>query len=39
MLWIDPVAGVGLVALTDRAFGDWAREGWPALADAVLAAI
>jgi hypothetical protein len=39
MLWIDPMAGVGLVVLTDRAFGDWAREGWPALADAVLAAI
>jgi CubicO group peptidase (beta-lactamase class C family) len=38
MFWIDPFAGVGLVALTDRAFGDWAREEWPKLSDAVVAA-
>lgn len=38
MLWIDPAAGLGLVALTDRAFGPWAAEAWPALSDAVLAA-
>lgn len=38
MMWIDPQARLGLVALTDRGFGDWAREAWPALADAVLAA-
>ena len=37
MLWIDPVARVGLVALTDRNFGPWAAEAWPALSDAVLA--
>lgn len=38
MFWIDPVAGVGLVALTDLAFGPWAAAAWPALADSVLAA-
>ncbi len=37
MLWIDPVARIGLVALADRPFGDWARTAWPALSDAVLA--
>jgi CubicO group peptidase (beta-lactamase class C family) len=36
MLWVDPVAQRGLVALTDRDFGPWAAEAWPALADAVL---
>jgi CubicO group peptidase (beta-lactamase class C family) len=37
-LWVDPVAGVALVCLTDHDFGPWAVEAWPALADAVLAA-
>lgn len=36
-LWIDPVAAVALVVLTDRPFGAWAAETWPPLADAVLA--
>jgi CubicO group peptidase (beta-lactamase class C family) len=36
MLWVDPVARLGLVALTDRDFGDWAKAAWPALSDAVL---
>ena len=36
-LWVDPVAGIALGALTDRAFGDWAIDAWPRLADAVLA--
>ncbi|MGA6221056.1 serine hydrolase domain-containing protein [Streptomyces umbrinus] len=36
-LWIDPVAGAACVALTDRAFGPWAVEVWPAFTDAVLA--
>ena len=35
-LWVDPDAQLALVALTDRDFGDWARTGWPPLADAVL---
>ena len=39
MLWIDPAAGIGLVALSDRDFGPWAAAAWPALADAVLAAL
>ena len=39
MMWIDPQAGVGLVALADREFGDWAKAAWPALADRVLAAL
>jgi CubicO group peptidase (beta-lactamase class C family) len=36
MLWVDPVARVALVGLTDRAHGPWANAAWPALADAVL---
>jgi CubicO group peptidase (beta-lactamase class C family) len=36
-LWVDPEADVALACLTDRAFGDWAAEAWPRLADAVLA--
>jgi CubicO group peptidase (beta-lactamase class C family) len=36
-LWVDPVAQVACGALTDRAFGPWARAAWPALADAVVA--
>jgi CubicO group peptidase (beta-lactamase class C family) len=37
MLWIDPRANLALVALADTDFGDWARDAWPALSDAVLA--
>jgi len=36
-LWVDPGAGIALACLTDRAFGDWAKDAWPALSDAVLA--
>ena len=35
-LWVDPVADVALVVLTDRNFGDWAYPLWPALSDEVL---
>ena len=35
-LWVDPVADVALAVLTDREFGPWALEAWPALSDAVL---
>jgi CubicO group peptidase (beta-lactamase class C family) len=35
-LWVDPQAGVACVCLTDLAFGDWAKQAWPALTDAVL---
>lgn len=34
-LWADPEAGVALGCLTDREFGPWALEAWPAFADAV----
>jgi CubicO group peptidase (beta-lactamase class C family) len=40
MMWVDPAAGCGLVALTDRAFDDWSVEAlraWPELSDAVVA--
>jgi CubicO group peptidase (beta-lactamase class C family) len=36
-LWVDPEAGLALVCLTDLAFGEWARQSWPELADAVIA--
>ncbi|WP_405017283.1 beta-lactamase family protein [Kitasatospora sp. NBC_00070] len=36
-LWVDPVADLACVALTDRDFGPWAAEVWPAFTDAVLA--
>jgi CubicO group peptidase (beta-lactamase class C family) len=35
-LWIDPDAELALACLTDLEFGDWAKEAWPRLADAVL---
>jgi CubicO group peptidase (beta-lactamase class C family) len=35
-VWIDPDAGLALACLTDREFGDWAKEAWPRLSDAVL---
>lgn len=37
LCWADPAAGVALVVLTDRTFGEWCMPLWPALADAVLA--
>jgi CubicO group peptidase (beta-lactamase class C family) len=36
-LWVDPVAGVACVALTDRDFDQWAADAWPVFSDAVLA--
>lgn len=38
-LWVDPRAGAGLVALTDKPFGEWAAQAWPPFSDAVLAAL
>jgi CubicO group peptidase (beta-lactamase class C family) len=35
-LWVDPQEGIACVALTDRPFGQWAIEAWPALGDRVL---
>jgi CubicO group peptidase (beta-lactamase class C family) len=37
-LWVDPVAQLTLVVLTDRDFGEWCLTAWPSLADAVLTA-
>ena len=36
-LWVDPDAGLALACLTDSEFGDWAKDAWPRLSDAVLA--
>ena len=36
-LWLDPDRDLALGCLTDRLFGDWARDAWPRLSDAVLA--
>jgi CubicO group peptidase (beta-lactamase class C family) len=38
-LWVDPDAGVACGVLTDRRFGDWAKEAWPGFSDAVLAEV
>jgi CubicO group peptidase (beta-lactamase class C family) len=38
-LWVDPVAELALVALTDREFGPWALRAWPRLSDELLAAV
>jgi CubicO group peptidase (beta-lactamase class C family) len=35
-IWADPVAGLALVVLTNRDFGDWVHPLWPALSDEVL---
>ncbi len=35
-IWADPGAGLALVVLTNRDFGDWAHPLWPALSDEVL---
>jgi CubicO group peptidase (beta-lactamase class C family) len=34
--WVDPDFGAALCCLTDRDFGDWAKDAWPRLSDAVL---
>jgi CubicO group peptidase (beta-lactamase class C family) len=38
-LWVDPEARVVCAALTTREFGDWAKQAWPRLADAVCAEV
>ena len=35
-LWVDPERELALACLTDLEFGDWAKEAWPRLSDAVL---
>jgi CubicO group peptidase (beta-lactamase class C family) len=36
-LWVDPAAGAACASLSDLQFGDWAKDAWPRLSDAVLA--
>jgi len=36
-LWVDPERRLALACLTDLEFGDWAKQAWTPLADAVLA--
>ncbi len=38
-LWVDPERELALVVLTDEEFGAWAKEAWPKISDAVLAAV
>jgi CubicO group peptidase (beta-lactamase class C family) len=35
-LWVDPAAAVVCAALTTREFGEWAKDAWPRLSDAIL---
>jgi CubicO group peptidase (beta-lactamase class C family) len=37
-LWVDPSAAIACVCLADRDFGDWSKQAWPSLTDAVLTA-
>lgn len=36
-IWVDPDAGLALGVLTDLEFGDWSKQAWPSLSDAVVA--
>jgi CubicO group peptidase (beta-lactamase class C family) len=38
LLWVDPLADLAAVALTDHAFGDWALTAWPDWSDRVRSA-
>jgi CubicO group peptidase (beta-lactamase class C family) len=35
-VWVDPERSLALGVLTDLEFGDWAKEAWPRLSDAVV---
>ena len=35
-LWVDPAVSSACVSLSDLQFGDWAKDAWPRLSDAVL---
>jgi CubicO group peptidase (beta-lactamase class C family) len=35
-IWVDPERDLALASLTDLEFGDWAKEAWPPLSDAVV---
>jgi CubicO group peptidase (beta-lactamase class C family) len=34
-LWVDPEAGIACAAMTNKEFGEWAKEAWPRLSDAI----
>jgi CubicO group peptidase (beta-lactamase class C family) len=36
-LWVDPDVDAACASLSDLDFGDWAKDAWPRLSDAVLA--
>ena len=36
-LWVDPPAGLACACVTNRDYGPWAAQAWPALSDEVLA--
>jgi CubicO group peptidase (beta-lactamase class C family) len=36
-IWVDPEVGAACASLSDLQFGDWAKDAWPRLSDAVLA--
>jgi CubicO group peptidase (beta-lactamase class C family) len=38
ILWVDPERELALGCLTDLEFGDWAKDAWPRLSDAVFEA-
>lgn len=38
-LWVDPIADLAVVALTNRPFGEWALQTWPAFGESVLRAV
>jgi CubicO group peptidase (beta-lactamase class C family) len=35
-LWVDPELGLACAVLTDREFGEWAKEAWPAFSESVV---
>jgi CubicO group peptidase (beta-lactamase class C family) len=35
-LWVDPTRSLAVVCITDRPFGPWAVEAWPAFSDAII---
>jgi CubicO group peptidase (beta-lactamase class C family) len=35
-LWVDPELGAACGVLTDRDFGEWAKDAWPRFSDAVV---
>ncbi len=35
-IWVDPELQLACCVLTDREFGDWAKDAWPRLADSIV---